>query len=74
MIHRHGQSREDTIRCSRIMNVSFIFVLIFGAWGIIRWLVTGTVDIDEDVWPWGLFLSFTGLLGPVLLPLLGGDE
>ena len=71
---RQGSSHEDALRCSRIMSVSFVFVLIFGAWGIIRWLVTGTVDVDEDMWSWGLFLSLAGLFGPVVLPFLGGGE
>ena len=71
---RHGPSREEAIRCSRIMSVSFVFALIFGGWGLIRWLVTGTVDVDEDMWSWGLFLALTGLFGPVVLSFLGGGE
>lgn len=74
MISPRESSDEDVVRCSRIMTLSFVFAIIFGAWGMIRWLTIGVVDAGDDLWFWGLVLSLSGPLGPVLLSMLWSSE
>ncbi len=74
---RHGQGTDpvcdDHVR-PWTSRLSLMGAFLFGGWGISRWTSGLPVDMDNDLWAWGLVLSVIGLITPILLPVLVGRD